>query len=328
MYYIDETKREEQLEELFQYWKDRGYPNHQKEDYDIQKEISDLILFEEKSILVGKDLRQTMHGCGFLWVYFPHWIEVRCNDDLSVIENWNDEKKLKTLIRKTYDYELKHNKGRFTINRLRQNAKVYCSKQSVSNFRPTVAKYIYNTYGNNGVVWDMSCGFGGRLFGFLSSNCKKYIGTDPSTKTYNGLLEMKEDYSFIDDKEIELHCCGSEEFVPQKNSLDLCFTSPPYFDTEKYSDEDTQSFKRFNTSNDWLNGFLRKTFQNCYYGLKNNGKMIINIANVKHFSNLEQMCVRVAEEEGFKLSDTLYMTLSSIAGRGIKREPVFIFDKV
>lgn len=65
------------------------------------------------------------------------------------------------------------------------------NKQSVSNFRPTSAKYFYNKYGNNGVVWDMCAGWGGRLFGFLSSNCNTYIGTEPCEKTYNGLIELK-----------------------------------------------------------------------------------------------------------------------------------------
>ena len=43
-----------------------------------------------------------------------------------------------------------------------------------------------------------------------------------------------------------------------KKSLDLCFTSPPYFDTEKYSDEDTQSYKKFPTEDGWVNGFFEE----------------------------------------------------------------------
>ena len=282
-------------------------------------------MFDEKSILQGKDLKQTMNGCGFLWTYFPHWNTVKCGgDDKSVLDHWNNDEELYTLIRKTVDYEIKHNKGIFTTNRLRQNSKVYCSKQSVSNFRPTVAKYIYNTYGNNGVVWDMSSGFGGRLLGFLASNCSKYIGTDPSTPTYNGLLEMKKDYEYLC-KDIELLCKGSETYVPKENSLDLCFTSPPYFDTEKYTDEDTQSYKKFPTTQMWLNGFLKQTIENCYIGLKDSGYLIINIANTKSYKTIEDDLLVVANEVGFELVDTLYLILSSIAGKGVKREPVFIF---
>ena len=45
-----------------------------------------------------------------------------------------------------------------------------------------------------------------------------------------------ENYSYT------LHQCGSEEFEQDRNSLDFAFTSPPYFDTEQYSNEQTQSY--------------------------------------------------------------------------------------
>ena len=264
---LDETKREEQINQLFSFWKQVGFPMHEKSDYDYKKELSDLIKLDEQKLLVDKDIKQTMHGCGFLWCYFPHWIDVRCGNDLSVSENWNDDEKLRTLITKTYNYELKHNDGNFTLNRLRQNAKVYCAKQSVSNFRPSVAKLIYDKYGNHGTVWDMSSGFGGRLLGFLASDCNTYIGTDPSTKTYNGLKEMVQDFSYVG-KNVKLYKKGSEEYKPKKDSLDLCFTSPPYFDTEKYSDEPTQSYLRFNTQDKWINGFLKKNIRKLSFWLK------------------------------------------------------------
>lgn len=325
-YMLDVAKKDEQIKELFYYWREKGYPVHEKSSYDYKKELQKIIAFDDSTILQGKDLKQTMHGCGFLWTYFPHWITIKCGNDKSVIENWNDDEKLKTLIRKTFNYEMKHNGGRFTVNRLRQNAKVYCSKQSVSNFRPTVAKYIYNTYGNKGVVWDMSGGFGGRLLGFLASDCKHYIATEPSTLTYKGLLDMKNDYSYID-KKVDIFRIGSEDFLPPENSIDLCFTSPPYFDTEKYSEEASQSYIRFDTPQAWTDGFLLQTMKNCYHGLKSDGYLIINIANVKTFNNLEIETVRVAEAAGFELKETLYLILSSIAGKGIKREPVFVFKK-
>ena len=172
----------------------------------------------------------------------------------------------------------------------------------------------------------MSCGWGGRMLGFLSSNCKKYTGTDPSTKTFKGLNDLKKDYEYVN-KEIELHNIGSEEFIPEKNSLDLCFTSPPYFDTEKYSNEKTQSYIKYNTEDLWIDGFLRKTIKNCYYGLKKDGYMIINIANVKTAPNLESSVVKISLEEGFKYIDTYKLILSSISGKGYKYEPVFIFKK-
>ena len=320
---------DEEVEKLFVYWRRNGFPNYNKNDYDKNKELQKIIKYDESNILVnGKDLKQTMHGCGFLWTYFPHWVDVKCgNETNTLLENWGNDEKLKKLIKKTYKWQLKHGNGIFTVNRLRQNAKVYLNKQSVSNFRPTVAKYIYNTFGNNGTVWDMSCGWGGRLLGFLASDCKKYIGTEPSTKTYNGLINMKEDFSYVD-KKIELYKLGSEDYVPEPMSIDLCFTSPPYFNTEKYSNEETQSYIKYSTPEKWINGYLTETIRNCFIGLKENGYMIINISNVKSCDILEQSTVNIAKEIGFKHVDTYNLILSSISGKGVKKEPVFIFQKI
>jgi DNA modification methylase len=130
-----------------------------------------------------------------------------------------------------------------------------------------------------------------------------------------------------------IHKCGSEEFQPCANGLDLCFTSPPYFDLEKYADEPTQSYKKFDNKEAWVEGFLRKTFENCYYGLKPDKYMIINIADVKgkHNINLEGETIRIAQEVGFKMIDTWFLALSNInlknKGLTFKYEPIYLFKK-
>ena len=249
------------------------------------------------------------------------------------MEIFLDDDKLKSTIRKTWNFELKHYKGeegrdknKFHENRFRQSLKIYSGTQSVSNFRPTAAKLIYEKFGGD-VVWDMSCGWGGRLLGFLSaSNTKQYIGTEPSSKTYDGLQKMVKDFSYLG-KQVNIYKLGSEEYKPIEKSFDLCFTSPPYFDTEKYSLESTQSFIKFPTENEWVNGFLKKTIQNCYIGLKDNRYMLINIANTPKYNFIEKETVRIAQELGFVQEDTLQLTLSSVMGAGYKYEPVFVFRK-
>jgi hypothetical protein len=318
-----------EVKALFSYWREVGFPNYSRDEYDDYNEFKKLLQFDESTILDGNDLIQTMLGCGYLWTFFPHWVDVTYgNGSKSLMECWNDDEKLMSLIEKTYRWHQKHGGEEFTVNRLRQNAKVYCSSQSVSNFRPTVAKYIYNTYGKSGTVWDMSGGYGGRLFGFIASNCKRYIATDPCYNTHIGLTNLRDAHKGNTiGKSIELHLCGSEEFTPDYKSLDLCFTSPPYFNTEMYSQESSQSYKKFPTQDKWLDGFLRGTIKNCNFGLKDDGVLILNVANVKSLPTLENDTVRIATEEGFTLVDTKYLVLSSISGNGVKREPVFIFTK-
>lgn len=315
--------KEDLINEAFLLWKQKGYPNYLPH---FNKKSELLRLKKTPSNICESTKTIKKHnGYGWLWSYFPHWIDVKYGNDKTIQELWDDDLRLKELIRKTYEYELKYGKGYITENRLRQNSKIYLSKQSVSNFSPVSAKSIYNKFGNKGVVWDMSCGWGGRLFGFMGSDCKKYIGTDPSLKTWKGLTKLYNDFRI---KDVELHCIGSEDFTPEEKSIDLCFTSPPYFDTEKYSDELTQSFNKHNTKEKWVNNFLGKTIQNCFFGLKYSGFLIINIANTAKHQWLENATIEKAIENGFNLVETYKLELSSVSGKGSKYEPVFIFTKV
>ena len=322
------------IEVIFKYYRKFGFPHYKIREEEKHEHMRKLKKFDINTIFVENHIVQTMHCLRLAWTYFPHFWEIRCgNAKQSPMEIFHDDKKFKSTIRKCWNWSKKHFKGeenqennKFHENRLRQSLKIYTGTQSVSNFRPTAAKLIYEKFGGE-VVWDMSCGWGGRLLGFLASpNTKHYIGTEPSSKTYDGLLEMKKDFSYLN-KEVDIYKLGSEDYIPEKESLDLCFTSPPYFDTEKYSDEDTQSFKKFPTEDGWVTGFLKKTIENCYYGLKKNSYMLINIANTPKYKFIEEETVNISKELGFIQEDTLQLTLSSVMGAGYKYEPIFVFRK-
>ena len=173
----------------------------------------------------------------------------------------------------------------------------------------------------------MSCGWGGRLLGALSSNrIKKYIGTEPASKTFDGLKQIQKEFSYMDTK-VELHKLGSEVFRP-KEKVDLCFTSPPYFDTEKYSDENTQSYVKYPEEQKWIDGFLFLTLENCYESLKKNGYLLLNIANTSSGKNIENAALDISKGFGLIHEKTLQLTLSSVMGAGYKYEPIFVFKKV
>ena len=323
------------IEIIFKYYRKFGFPHYKIREEEKYEHMRKLKKFDIDTILVENHIVQTMHCLRLAWTYFPHFWEIRCgNAKQSPMEIFHDDKKFKSTIRKCWNWSKKHFKGeenqennKFHENRLRQSLKIYTGTQSVSNFRPTAAKLIYEKFGGDGTIWDMSCGWGGRLLGFLaSSNTKHYIGTEPSSKTYDGLMEMKKDFSYLG-KQVDIYKLGSEVYVPEKESLDLCFTSPPYFDTEKYSDEDTQSYKKFPSEDKWVDGFLRKTIDNCYYGLKKNGYMLMNIANTPKYKFIEEQTVNISKELGFIQEDTIQLTLSSVMGAGYKYEPIFVFRK-
>lgn len=186
----------------------------------------------------------------------------------------------------------------------------------------------------------MSAGFGGRLLGALACDrADKYVGTDPASHTIDGLREMAAELVPMAEQfgrrnlEVELHQTGSEDFMPERNSLDLCFSSPPYAGWEQYSDEPSQSHKKFPTQHEWLHGFIGATLRNCARGLKRDGILAINIASVAAFPDLAQVFARFAQDNGWRLIETLHLQLSKMVGlkhigrSPFKTEPIFVFRK-
>jgi hypothetical protein len=134
--------------------------------------------------------------------------------------------------------------------------------------------------------------------------------------------------------EVELHKVGSEDFVPERNSLDLAFTSPPFGPGhEKYSDEPSQSYKKFPTQREWLHGFVGATLRNCAHGLKRSGVLAVNIASVAAYPNLASVFLKYAEGNGWRRIETLHLQLSKMVGlkhigkSAFKSEPIVVFKK-
>jgi hypothetical protein len=310
--------------EIFDFYRKKGFPYYTSTIQERYSDFRKLQALDYRKYLKDDVVTQTMHGLSLAWYYHPHAWEVQCNNLLTPMDIFNDDEKFLKAILKRLKFGTN-----ISANGIRKVLKIFSGAQAVSNFRPSAAGCIYDHYAGDGVVWDMSCGFGGRLLGAVTSNSvKKYIGTDPSTKTYEGLCQFVKEFKGTHDKVVELHQLGSEAFKPDKNSLDLCFTSPPYFNCEKYADEDTQSFMKYDTKEKWLNGFFWDTILNCHWGLKNNGTLIINIASVKSYPTICEDIVRIVEGRGFIHEKTLQYSLSAINRGGFKYEPMFVFRKV
>ena len=311
-------------EEIFIRYRKKGFPLYDLTIEAQHEEITKMNAYCEKNEVLREGvLRQTMHCLNVAWTYFPHSWNVKCNNMITPKEAFEDDTKFRQVIRK----RLKRG-GYVSDSGIRKELRTSSGIQAVSNFRPTAARAVYDNYAGDGVVWDMSCGYGGRLLGALSSKrVKRYIGTEPDEATHKGLLSMSRNLG--NETEIEIHKMGSEDFKPPALSIDLCFTSPPYYNTEKYSDSMTQSYMKYPEKQKWLIGFLMKTISNCVYGLKDGGYLIMNIASVKSYPKLtEDFMTKVNEMfPDLKLKEMLAYSLSSINKVGHKKEPVFVFKK-
>jgi hypothetical protein len=223
--------------------------------------------------------------------------------------------------------------------------RTFSGTQKVSNFSPVQAASIYHEYlpEQGGIVFDPSCGWGGRLLGAIS--CKrvhKYIGCDPGTETFKGLERMRDELLPMAQKmgrslEVELHMLGSEtkeiRAALEPNSVHLVFSSPAYFLQERYSDDPAQSWKKYPDQESWLNGFMGATLDNCAYCLKPGGVLAINIASVSSYKgSLEDDFLLLASRKGFASVGRLQLELSAMPGAKHKYgkhkpEPIFVFKR-
>jgi tRNA1(Val) A37 N6-methylase TrmN6 len=143
-------------------------------------------------------------------------------------------------------------------------------------------------------VLDFCAGFGGRLLGTLTLK-RHYIGVDPCSLQTSGLKNMIESLKDVAVGTAEIHEDSAEEFLGSMpaNSVDLVFSSPPYYDTEIYSEELTQSANKYRTYNEWLELFLHRTFEYAHRNLRPNGFFVINVADNRRFQ-LQADVLRIA----------------------------------
>lgn len=212
--------------------------------------------------------------------------------------------------------------------------------QIVANYKPVVAREIYNMYGNEGSVLDFCSGYGGRLVGFWGSKCKEYVGIDPNLDLVGPYSKLKNWLNKVDpqDKLVEMHCSAAEDFDYSlyKNRFDLVFTSPPYFNLERYSHDSTQSWVRYKDINTWKEKFLFATIRKIYPCVKPNGYIIINICDSESHPELricDDMVDLMKNELGMEYIPGLKMLLSNRPGNKIEpgtlkvAEPMWILKK-
>ena len=196
---------------------------------------------------------------------------------------WQTVKGIKTIVRAFWSLEKVLTKVDLQSIRMATTLRKYVASQ----FKPSIAKAFYDYFKSENVL-DFSAGWGDRLAGFYcGETTKHYVGIDPNTLNHPNYKKQVEFYKknqtfFEEPKEVDLICSPAEdvEFTKYHNFFDTIFTSPPYFDVERYSDEDTQSWVRYKTIDDWNKNFLQKTLGNIIPTLKEGGILAVNIADV------------------------------------------------
>lgn len=161
-------------------------------------------------------------------------------------------------------------------------------KYICAQFKPNVAKALYD-YVKAENVLDFSAGWGDRLAGFYAGETTKhYVGIDPRKENHPIYQQQADWYEkhrskFLEnEKMVEFFCSPAEDFdfTQYEDHFDIVFTSPPYFNVERYSFDDTQSWVRYKAIDAWNKQFLHKTIQNIWPTIRKGGRLCVNIADV------------------------------------------------
>jgi tRNA G10 N-methylase Trm11 len=318
---MDDAQRKKYLLAVFSQVRVRGFPYVYLSNGEREECFN---LMKKASINVGdNNCLKFNNACNSLPNSFMnHRYKLRVKNELSPWEIFNNDK----LLKKVLNAQLRINTGIRDTN-IRWALSTY-STQALGQFNPLFAKFFCDLYCVPcGVVLDPCAGFGSRLCGCVSSG-RTYIGIDPSTDTYRALREMIDWFESIRITKCSIfHGCGEDPKLYKDIEADMAITSPPYFDREEYSYEDTQSFKKYTDIESWIKGFLFPMIRNVYITLKSGCVFVLNVDNVGEYDMINPT-LDILKRIGFLLEKTFYSDALTRPGTEKKStEPYFILRK-
>lgn len=239
---------------------------------DVNMAMSDFRRFEKwASGTMRKSSRFGMNCCRH---FSSSMIDARVKGKPSLREIWND----RGLMEKSIRWQLENESGSHNAKRF---LNAMCHKvgfKVVANMRPAIAAMWVRRYGNGGDLWfDPCAGWGSRMMaaGVLGM---KYVAIDANRKLVDELNCMAAELEI--DAEI-IHGDSSDvnvvESLMRGRKADLVFTSPPFFDTEIYSDDREQSVRMFSDCREWHENFLGRIVSNSLSVMDDSGVLLLNI---------------------------------------------------
>jgi len=266
---------------LFNNYRKRGFPYSK---ITLKRQVYLFHCFKKVNIKIeSNNVIHNNTGVKLCEYFFPNIFECNRKRHRSPIEQWQEDKNLQRLIKNRLNYA-----DRLTDSSLRTGIKLLFN--AVTNFKPVIAKFLYQEYAPNGKIFDYSCGFGSRMLAAMSLDME-YIGCEPNLKTLSNLhkfgsflSERTEGKFFITEK-------GSEDYLYRENYFDLAFSSPPFFDYEIYSQDAGQSVVKYSKYEDWLIGYWKRTIENCCKCLVPGGHFGVCISLNQH----EHMIMKTRE---------------------------------
>lgn len=302
------------------------------EDYSDAEIMSDWKLLCKKPLPIDKTqttiAATNVAGMKIMRKYMKHFHSVANYKGISVQSMWTPEN-----LEKALKFNRKNHSTPYASEIIR-SLSFTAGLGKVTMYRPLMARNIVS-YFNATSVLDVCAGWGGRMLGTKSvlGGSVSYTGVEPCKKTFDGLTNICNELKL---ENTILVNTTAEKFLntlPENTKYDLALTSPPYFNLEIYSDEETQSInsKDYKT---WIETFLEPVIKGIIQRVTYSCWSVKNFKTDKKYDLFEDV-VRIHEENGWKMMDTTFAMANSkrpgnSAGSGIKKteEITYVFCAV
>jgi hypothetical protein len=326
--------RKQKVEKAFRFWREHGFPYYRLTRDEVRYEFARVLKLDCRKIFARDNLRSSNAGLKLANAFQPNMWRARVSRYLSPADVFNDDR----LLAKAIERSLRIWPDRFGANAscLRRILRSFSGAASVSNYRPAVAKAIISSYSKEGsVVVDFSAGYGGRLLGALTLN-RHYWGIEVNKNQVKGYQRMRRailQAGFELRPSRFLNACA-EHALPELPSAvcSLVFSSPPFFDWERYSCSPEQSFNRYRTYELWKSEFLLPVLLESYRVLEKTGYLVLNVTGGLRRPTRPEVLL-LGSRIGFKLVGTHKMIFPKVPylhprdGNPTKKEFLLVFRK-
>jgi 16S rRNA G966 N2-methylase RsmD len=242
--------------------------NYSYSDPDLLKDWNSLIKWNARIDTMASTQRVGMKLCEH---FFPNFFDIENKDGNSFKSLWSADK-----LEKVLRWNRKSHSTPY-LSELRRGIYFNYNLAKSTMYRPQMAKMVVTNLGAKRVL-DPCAGWGGRMLGTIAAGAE-YVAFEPNTETYEGLLNLSK-FLGIQDKVRIIKDSALEMDKYDIGEFDLILTSPPYFDLEVYSHEDTQSIKGCDTYSIWVNNFLKPLIELSISHMKVDGWSCWNVHNV------------------------------------------------
>ena len=297
-------------------FRDRGFPfisaTEDRKIYLLNEFRRSNVKSDDSVITVGTP------GTKLCEIFFPNMYECRRKSYKSPVDSWVGDEYLSKVVEyvlNKYDY-VGDESVRSAIKR---------SSACVSNFKPNIAKFIYDRYGGGGKVLDYSSGFGSRMLACMCLGME-YTGFDPNKKTCENLNAMGSFLSKHTKGKFVVNCNSFEDSEIQDSYYDLAFSCPPYFNYEVYGDDDGQSVYKYPIYKDWLVNYWGETIKKSLKSLKDGGHFAVCLHPVL-CHDMIRYTFEVCSKNGFSFIEDYKVPYKDSFSKYDKYEVVFVFSR-